>query len=264
MVINTFAVSFPEFKLNEIINPDEANANNADIADKLNELISKLNVVASDGYVGTNQLADGSVISVKLGDGAVLRGKIADGAVNLSKVDLASFDGRYYTEAEIDAKLLALQVAINAKTNRLGNHEGTWQGLQPMDFQAGQQAVDIAQLRTDLDTHRLSVNPHGLTASDIDAFSVHNIEELLFNVNGLLRTKRIVGSKDENGVYTEVHELRQSNDTLYSKQVLSEPDADGKYTVLTETFYDVGGGVVDEHVYDLVLDDGEVLEAIKR
>ncbi len=41
--INEFSISFPEFKLNDIIDPDEANANNADIVNKTNEIINESN-----------------------------------------------------------------------------------------------------------------------------------------------------------------------------------------------------------------------------
>lgn len=43
-------------------------------------------------------------------------------------------DGRYYTEAEINALLLS-------KTNLTGNHEGTWQGRTPVESDPGIQAI---------------------------------------------------------------------------------------------------------------------------
>lgn len=43
-------------------------------------------------------------------------------------------DGRYYTEAEV-------QALLSAKTDKTGNHEGTWQGFSPAASEPGIQAV---------------------------------------------------------------------------------------------------------------------------
>ena len=61
-----FEISFPEFRLGDIIDPDEANTNNADISFKLNEIIDALNSLWNDGEGGTSIInIRGNVIDIK-------------------------------------------------------------------------------------------------------------------------------------------------------------------------------------------------------
>lgn len=58
-------------------------------------------------------------------DQSVTTPKIADAAVTTEKIATGALDGRYYTEAEVDAKLAE---------NKNGDHAGTWQGFEATYF----------------------------------------------------------------------------------------------------------------------------------
>jgi len=46
------------------------------------------------------------------------------------------------TQSELN--ITGMSNALALKTDKLGNHQGTWQGLSPSDFQGGQQALNLA------------------------------------------------------------------------------------------------------------------------
>jgi len=85
-VISNLIIPYPDFKLNDIIDSEQFDMNNADIVSKMNEVIASLNThnnatllphpdlsIATakliDGVVTTPKIADGSVTAVKLGAG---------------------------------------------------------------------------------------------------------------------------------------------------------------------------------------------------
>lgn len=60
-MISKFNVSYPDFELGQIINPEEFDVNNADIANRLNLVIDVLNQI-TDGVNSAGQPADGTAI----------------------------------------------------------------------------------------------------------------------------------------------------------------------------------------------------------
>lgn len=58
-----------------------------------------------------------------------------------------------------------INVSLSNKTDKTGDHQGTWKGLNPSDFSAGQQAVDIANLQNDVTAHTTNTTIH-VTADD--------------------------------------------------------------------------------------------------
>lgn len=77
-------------------------------------------------------------------------------------------DGRYYTEAEVNALLLA---------NQQGNHIGTWQGYSPTQTDPGIQAVvdehtTILNEKTNLTNKKVDINT--LTTDTVIPFEIHN------------------------------------------------------------------------------------------
>lgn len=74
MAINNFQISYPDFKLMDVINPDHFDANNADISSKLNQIIPVVNDTHTKSFIDTG---------------------------------------------------------LAGKTDKTGNHEGTWQGYTP-------------------------------------------------------------------------------------------------------------------------------------
>lgn len=61
MSINKFNVSYADFELGQIINPEEFDVNNADIVTRINLIIDVLNQI-TDGINGLGQPADGTAI----------------------------------------------------------------------------------------------------------------------------------------------------------------------------------------------------------
>lgn len=242
MTIFELSLSFPDFKLGDVINPDEFDQNNADVVDKLNEVVRQSNVLSADGYVDTDKLANGSVISVKLADGAVLRSKIEDGAINLSKIDITSLDSRYYTESEIDVIISTLNSAISQKTSKNGDHPGTWHGFVPSDFDSGGQAIDLQGVKADLLNHKNDLyNPHSVTADQIGAYHSDNINSLY--ADSTYNVECVLSTADSKGNYTTVN-LRRSNGTLAITRTLSSPDENMNYLTLTEEYYEADGSTL--------------------
>ncbi len=60
VALNELSISFPDFKLNEIINPDEFDTNNSEIVNKINALIEVMNKITdstTDGDSGADNVA---------------------------------------------------------------------------------------------------------------------------------------------------------------------------------------------------------------
>ncbi|GLY09603.1 hypothetical protein [Pseudobacillus badius] len=82
------------------------------------------------------------------------------------------------------------------------------------------------------------------------------------------RFRKTNSQKDPNIRTYLVREYRRKDGTLFVRSVLSDPNADGKPTVRTETFYEADGVteiVADRIVFDIVYDaDGDYKEEIPR
>lgn len=109
----------------------------------------------SDNSISTRTIQSKAVTEGKLNDAAVTTRTIADRAVNTAKladrsvteakIQVGALDNRYYTEAEVDAKLAN-------KTDKTGDHQGTWHGLRVEDIDPeGFDAARITALEKRLD-----------------------------------------------------------------------------------------------------------------
>lgn len=82
------------------------------------------------------------------------------------------------------------------------------------------------------------------------------------------RFRKTNSQKDPNIRTYLVREYRRKDGTLFARSVLSDPNAEGKPTVRTETFYEADGVteiVADRIVFDIVYDaDGDYKEEIPR
>lgn len=105
-----------------------------DLTDKPNGTMSATQVKAqfdaapNELRLAFNQLIDdlGSVVD---GD---------SGADNIGATGIAGITGN-----TLQALLESLKTLVDSKTSNNGNHAGTWQNLNPADFDVGQQAVQI-------------------------------------------------------------------------------------------------------------------------
>jgi len=60
VALNELSISFPDFKLNEVINPEEFDTNNSEIVNKINALIEVMNKITdstTDGDSGADNVA---------------------------------------------------------------------------------------------------------------------------------------------------------------------------------------------------------------
>lgn len=296
MPIGELTISFPDFKLNEIIDPEQHDQNNADITDKINELITQSNVLSTDGYVGTSQLADGAVVTIKLADGAVVEAKIANDSVtsvkilNGSVVEAKIADGAVTTAKVADGAIINSKIAngvisigklniptldtyfanktdVNAsllnKTDKIGNHEGRWHGLLPTDINGGGQAIDLSQVKLDLKNHKENTsNPHSVTAEQIGAYHSGSLENMIADMS--YNTSVDLSSVDSKGVYLTVYQKRRSDDSIAIKQTLSNPNANGYYTTLTEAYYELDGITVKNTLITTITydDKGKIVGSV--
>lgn len=69
----------------------------------------------------------------------VLTSTTADsGAKNIAIQSIVGLAGANVQEA--------LQSLFDVKTDKIGNHSGTWQGLNPSDFETGSQALQLNEI----------------------------------------------------------------------------------------------------------------------
>ena len=66
LAIYTLNISYPDFRLNEIMDPEQFDINNNEIVTKVNEIIAAVNAQTSDGGVKTANIADGAITSAKV------------------------------------------------------------------------------------------------------------------------------------------------------------------------------------------------------
>lgn len=82
--IKNLVIPYPDFKLNDIIDPEQFDVNNADIVEKINEVITNIN-----SHIGSTTLPhpDASVTSSKIASNAITTVKIKDGVITSAKLD---------------------------------------------------------------------------------------------------------------------------------------------------------------------------------
>lgn len=138
----------------------------------------------SDNSISTRTIQSKAVTEGKLNDAAVTTRTIADRAVNTAKladrsvteakIQVGALDNRYYTEAEVDAKLAN-------KTDKTGDHQGTWHGLRVEDIDPdGFDAARITALEKQLgdnDVRDLTINER-LSVIHADRSTPLNLQKL--------------------------------------------------------------------------------------
>lgn len=216
------SIPYPDFKLNEIIDPDQFDLNNASVVDKINKLVVFLNELIGVSETGQS---GATLISFTQQEGFTSENvqdmiKEVVTRINVHKQEL------------IDA--------LEAKTNVNGNHQGTWQGLLPLDLNAGQQALDLSNL-----TSRVNVLEG-------------DFNEKLYNYN------RHSYNKDDNGIFLTVDYTRD-NDTLYMQTIFSNPNENQQYQTLTAYYYnEEGTDVIRTVVWLLEYDeDGDITKWVR-
>ena len=282
-------LSFPDFKLGEIIDPEEFDSNNADIVDKLNTVIQGLNRLNSNGGISTEHLADGCVVTAKLGDGSVVTSKLVDGSVTdlklapnsvgtnalkdqsvtgtkikyftitgdnvaansigLDKLIRADLDGRYPTRTDFNGSL-------GLKTDKTGDHTGTWQGLSPSDFDPNGAVLELDGIRQQVNFHETNKsNPHEVKWNQIGLTNYDALSSI--SAYSTLHTSVDLNSIDDNGTYKVVNFYMGSQ--LFKRHTLSSPNQDGLYGVLRIDFYDAANTLALTKNYSLSYDSNGTL-----
>lgn len=124
MALTYFEISYPNFVLGAIIDPEEANQNNYEIVTKVNDIISAINKNENDITNLSTIKANVTYVDEKIlnlaGEGRTTE-TIKQNATNLINHKTSSdHDSRYYTEIEIDNKIntLATKTELNLKANK--------------------------------------------------------------------------------------------------------------------------------------------------
>ena len=163
MTITNLALSYDDFVLDTIIDPDEFDANFSDIVTKINELILDLNT-----QFATQRIADDAITSEKIADAAVTPAKVGDFTI---------------VEAEPTVSTAALSVLLNNLANRLSDIKGAgqvWTSGAVIDLvetkahvdavapHSGHETTSGAQAKVDAHANNTD-NPHTVTCAQIGA-----------------------------------------------------------------------------------------------
>lgn len=146
MTVQELNISYPDFVLNTTIDPEQFDTNNREIVNKINELLTVLHSTAGASEIVADAITgvSGSVdlqtmlnalktyldtqdtnISTNLTNKYnEIIGLIGTANANLTTHKTsADHDSRYYTEAEIDAKITTLNTADTTNANNLTTHK---------------------------------------------------------------------------------------------------------------------------------------------
>jgi len=138
----------------------------------------------ADGAVTEAKIANNAVTTSKIANNSVTNAKIANQSVTTEKIQTGALDGRYYTKQEVNAQLAQ-------KTDRTGDHQGTWHGLRVEDIDPeGFDAARITALERKLsesDVRDIQLN-RGLQIVEADEASPLH----LIKVEGKTEVKNIV------------------------------------------------------------------------
>ena len=192
MPILVLNISYPDFKLNEIINPDEFDLNNKEIVDKINEIITSVNeqfgstiIPYPDSSVITAKLADSSVTNIKIADGAITVNKITDDSITTPKI----LDGSVVESKIADGVVTTVKIAdLNVTTGKLANLSVTTEklanlsvttdkinGLAVTDAKLAQNAVTTSKI-ADLNVTTAKLAANAITSEKILNGSVTSVK----------------------------------------------------------------------------------------
>lgn len=74
MAINNLNLSFNDFRLNEIIDPEQFDVNNAQIVNKINELIGRVNQGFTIGDIGVGAITGNNIAADSIGEDKLTQG----------------------------------------------------------------------------------------------------------------------------------------------------------------------------------------------
>lgn len=143
ITIEELILSYPDFKLGEVIDPEEFDTNNWELVTKLNETIDKVIQYSIANDLSLQETKD------------LLQVTITD--LNRHKTS-ADHDSRYYTESEIDTKVTTINNTITSNTNNLQTQINT-------------NKTNITTNTTAISSHRTSADHDSryYTESEVDA-----------------------------------------------------------------------------------------------
>lgn len=118
MNIQSLNIPYPDFKLQEIIDPEQFDLNNKSVVDKITEILAKLNQIigsVTDGSSGADSIASTAIVGL---DGTTVQSQLKslkallDGILTQFTTHKTSGDHdiRYYQKQEVNA-MQALQTS---------------------------------------------------------------------------------------------------------------------------------------------------------
>lgn len=156
-MINDLSISFPDFKINDPMNPEEFDTNNHEIVSKINALIAILNKITDSTTVGDSG-ADNIKITPLVTGGTNILQELLDEIFNnkVSKVEGKGLSAEDYTTLE-KAKL-----------------SGITAGATKTESSATNGNIKINGTEKTVYTHPGGTNPHSTTKADVGLINVEN------------------------------------------------------------------------------------------
>ena len=203
MAINYLVLSYPNFTLGQIIDPDEANQNNSDIANKVNEFVDEV-----EQALATTASADAKADSAILtADGAVLIANTkGDEAIGIANGAVVTANSAVITANEADTKsdvaVISANEAVATADTALGQDT-----IEPYTGALGAMkiATDIKEDYTVVRQEVLDAVSGGLDDRYITRSEV-NLEN---NIDIIYEVYTIVNADNGNGTF-----IYQDNDSV--------------------------------------------------
>lgn len=274
-MINSLSISFPDFKLQEIINPDEFDQNNADIVNKINSILGVLNQITdsvNDGGSGADAI---SLTPISSFTSNKLQTFLEDVTSRLQSTDSVSSGAGFIgaptisgvTGSTVSAQLSSLKQILDAlkvivdsnvvSVAKLSENKADKNIATPT--QDGLMSKSDKIFLNSLTTSRPVIDYQEMNRR------VDNVENRVVELEENTQLLNIFKSnKDDNGVF-RVIEFDRHDGTLYQRSELIEPNLDGLYNKQIVHVYDVDGITIkEEYVYILSYDtDGNVVSEVK-
>ncbi len=138
-MINKLNISYPDFRIGQVIDPEKFDENNKQIQNKINEIIDEGN--APHTYPSTNVDVDGTSLDVVLSE-------IDDTISNHKLLTSSDHDGRYFTKSEVQDKLDGLNNYIHPTSDGNKHVPATGTINNGKVLKAGATAIKKIVLRT--------------------------------------------------------------------------------------------------------------------
>jgi hypothetical protein len=136
--INDLVISYNDFKLNELIDPEQFDANFADVRIKANEIIDKMNLLTEGTEAGGGGASLINIDPIAPYSSTLIRPLLVELIADTEalKTDKA-------TASSVTALTTRVTNVENGKTDLTGDHKGTWQGLTPSNVADGINATRL-------------------------------------------------------------------------------------------------------------------------